>query len=282
MPRRNEDGTFRNHHKVKTPSDKTIRARWTEAEVLRLKDEHLKTEAIANHITQVGRGQRQPLVPFPSGITFPPNFSFTHQAVSKAYNRAVDRIPKIDAQRLVKQIDRDLENTLCGLAPGVHNGDPRAANASTRVRELLLKTHGGLRGGTNIQVNTEVKTYADKRPKPSKQERTSLFQNAARIMRELEGYDDEPLPKLIPDQTPIEREAIETTASKLEEPSPQASNGKDESPSPTEGEPGKTKGVGGAQIAPMVRAAGYLSCRTRQQRPWGVVGLEVKLSGAGN
>ena len=231
MPHRNEDGTFRNHHKTKIPSAKTIRARWIEAEILRLKDEHLKDEAIANHLTLVGRGQRQPLVPFPSGITFPPNFSITHQAVSKAHNRAVDRIPLIEVQRLLKQTDRDLENTLTCLAPGVRNGDPRAANASTRVHELRLRLHGGLRGGANIQVNTEVKTYPAQR-REFNGEMITLFQKTLVIMRDL-GWDM----SLPSDQTPVEREPIETTASKVEEPSRQLSNDKDESPPATKGEP---------------------------------------------
>ena len=184
MPHRNEDGTFRNHHKVKTASGKTIRARWIEAEILRLKDEHLKLEAIANHITLVGRGERQPIVPFPAGITFLPNFSFTHQAVSKAYNRAVDRIPAIQALRLLKQTDRDLEHQLSCLAPGVRNGDPAAANASTHIHEVRLKAHGVLRGGTNIQVNTDVKTYPGEKPEHSKKEVLDVFQQAARIMHQ--------------------------------------------------------------------------------------------------
>jgi hypothetical protein len=222
MPHRNEDGTFRNHHKVKTASAKTIRARWIEAEILRLKDEHLKIEAIASHIILVGRGERQPMVPFPPGIAFPPNFSFTHQAVSKAYNRAVDRIPAIEAQRLIKQTDRDLEHQLSCLAGGVRNGDPAAVNASTHIHELRLKAHGALKGGTNIQVKTEVKTYPGERPDRSKEQILDVFQKAARIMRELDQDD-----------------AIEATAGAAEESLPQVSNSKDESPAPAKGEPEK-------------------------------------------
>jgi hypothetical protein len=47
------------------------------------------------------------------------------------------------------------------------------------------------------------------------------------------------MPTMTLDQTPIEPEPIETAASKVEESSPQESNGKDESPSPAKGEPEK-------------------------------------------
>jgi hypothetical protein len=243
MPHRNEDGTFRNHHKVKTASGRTIRARWVEAEILRLKDEHMKTEAIAHHIILVGRGERQPMVPFPPGITFPPNFSFTHQAVSKAYNRAVDRIPVIEAQRLIKQTDRDLEHQLSCMAAGVRNGDPAAVNASTHIHELRLKAHGVSKGGTNIQVNTDVRTYPGEKPK-GKKEILDVFQQAARIMRELDQDDAPPRPRPNqPHQKPLltttpDQTLIEATAGAAKESSPQLSNGKDESP-PAKEEPEK-------------------------------------------
>ena len=54
LTKRNFDGTFRNGNKPRTATVRTMRARWVEAEGLRLKQMGMSYEAIATHITAVG------------------------------------------------------------------------------------------------------------------------------------------------------------------------------------------------------------------------------------
>jgi hypothetical protein len=58
MRSRTPDGRFRNHNQPLVVSERTLHARWLEAEVLRLKRLGFSYEAIAEQITLVGRGQK--------------------------------------------------------------------------------------------------------------------------------------------------------------------------------------------------------------------------------
>jgi hypothetical protein len=50
---------------------RTVRARWVEAEGLRLKQMGMSYEAIATHIAAVGRGLKPPVIALLGGVTFP-------------------------------------------------------------------------------------------------------------------------------------------------------------------------------------------------------------------
>ena len=65
MSTRNPDGRFRNHNNPLVLSAEMLRSRWLEGEVLRLKRLGFSYEAIAQQITEVGRGQKAPLTPLP-------------------------------------------------------------------------------------------------------------------------------------------------------------------------------------------------------------------------
>jgi hypothetical protein len=66
-------------------SEAVLRARWIEAETLRLKQMGLSFEAIAEQITRVGCGQAQPLVALPEGVTFPAGYRITKQGCHKHF-----------------------------------------------------------------------------------------------------------------------------------------------------------------------------------------------------
>ena len=68
MSARNPDGRFRNHNKPLALSPEMLRSRWLEGEVLRLKRLGFSYEAIAQQITEVGRGQKAPLTPLPKTL----------------------------------------------------------------------------------------------------------------------------------------------------------------------------------------------------------------------
>src|ERR1700684_1347362 len=77
MSARNSDGRFRNHNKPAVLSADMLRAQWVESEATRLKRKGFSYEAIAEQITQVGRGQKAPVTPLPEGVDFPPDYPIT-------------------------------------------------------------------------------------------------------------------------------------------------------------------------------------------------------------
>jgi hypothetical protein len=162
MPARNSDGTIRNARTAKRLTDKSVRARWIEAEVLRLKRFGLSFTAIAHQITQIGRGLAQPMS-VSEGVKFPPNFSIGHTMVHKAYHRAINREPNLEAAEL-RRLDSDrCEDYLLSLQPGIRKGEPRAVEVAIRVLDHKAKLNGyvttarmeltGKDGGTLIPVD---------------------------------------------------------------------------------------------------------------------------------
>jgi hypothetical protein len=77
--KRNLDGTWRSTRKAIIVSEAVRRARWVEAETIRLKRPGMSFDQIAEHITNVGRGQAQPMV-VTSDISFPADYQISKQA----------------------------------------------------------------------------------------------------------------------------------------------------------------------------------------------------------
>jgi hypothetical protein len=99
MKSRNPDGRFRNHNQPAVLADHTLRARWLEGEVLRLRRLAFSFEDIAQQVTEVGRGQRAPLTPLPEDLSFPPNYSITPMGCHRALSRALKRHPTARGRR---------------------------------------------------------------------------------------------------------------------------------------------------------------------------------------
>jgi len=72
------NGTFRNGNKPRKTTGRAVRARWVEAEGLRLKQMGMSYEAIAVHITEIGRGLEPPAVALLDGVTFPTNYKISN------------------------------------------------------------------------------------------------------------------------------------------------------------------------------------------------------------
>jgi hypothetical protein len=64
-----------------------LRAQWVESEALRLKRNGFSYEAIAEQITQVGRGQKAPVTPLPEGVDFPPDYRITATSANSLTSR---------------------------------------------------------------------------------------------------------------------------------------------------------------------------------------------------
>src|SRR6266446_6946013 len=140
--KRNPDGTWRNARHAIVVSNRSIVARWVTVEILRCKRSGLSMAAIAVHISRVGQGHGQPLSPLPDGIQFPANYRISESAVFKAYHKAMDRQPAIDAEVFRKEDTARLEDMYLKLQPGISNGDPRHIDTAVRVLAHKAKLNG--------------------------------------------------------------------------------------------------------------------------------------------
>lgn len=178
MGTRELDGRFRNHAKPTGLSERTLRARWLEAEVLCLKRQGFSYEVIAQHITEVGRGLRTALTPLPEGMSFSPDYTISAMGCHKAFQRGLRRSPALAADEL-RRLDTDrCEEMFHSLLPGIRQGDPKAVRAA--VQALALKAAiNGYRSADN-----EVKLE----PGPSwssvlsKEQTVDLFKEAITIL----------------------------------------------------------------------------------------------------
>jgi hypothetical protein len=141
--KRHADGTFRGVHQSSEVSARTIRARWVEAEVLKLKILGDPTfHAIAQQITRIGRGEAQPMVELPAGIEFPPNYSITTAACWRACQHGLSRGPRLRAQEM-RDIDSDrLEEGILAAQKGIKQGDPAALQSLARLITTRARLNG--------------------------------------------------------------------------------------------------------------------------------------------
>jgi hypothetical protein len=140
--KRNPDGTWRNARHGIVVSSRIIIAHWVTAEILGCKRKGLSMAAIAVHIGRVGQGYEQPLSPFPDGIEFPANYHISESAVFKAYHKAMDWQPAIDAEVFRKEDTARCEEMYLKLQPGISSGDPRHIDTAVRVLAHKSKLNG--------------------------------------------------------------------------------------------------------------------------------------------
>ena len=212
MMKRQPNGTWRSTRQPVVVSTEGRRARWVEAETIRLKCMGLPSfEAIAEQISRVGRGQAPAMVAIPDGVTFPLDYKITRQACQKAFRKAIAREPALELAELRKLDTMRCEEMFMNLQPGVRKGNPRAVEVSVKVldHEAKLNNYGpcGRRQETAVQTNVSGE------PPKSQAELQNeavmhfdLLYEAVKILVDL-GV---PLPQLNPP-------ALETTATPAQE-----------------------------------------------------------------
>jgi hypothetical protein len=132
MKGRHPDGKFRGRSPTKV-NENILRARWVEAEVLRLKRLGLSFQAIADQIILIGCGQSQAISQLPQGVIFPPDYRISSMACCKAFHRALDREPNLEADTM-RKLDTDrCEEIFMNLQPLIRKGNPRAAAVGIQV-----------------------------------------------------------------------------------------------------------------------------------------------------
>jgi hypothetical protein len=140
--KRQPDGRWRNTRRPVVLSEAVLRARWVEAESIALKRIGLTFDAIADQIARVGKGQAQPIVAVPAGVTFPPDFHISRQACHKAFRRALAREPSVEAEEFRKLDTARCEEMFLNLQPGIRKGNPRCVEAGVKVLRHSAQING--------------------------------------------------------------------------------------------------------------------------------------------
>src|SRR5579862_3728411 len=142
MMKRQPDGTWRNARRPVVVSEAVYRARWVEAETVRLKHMGISFDAIAEQITRVGRRQAQAIVTIPDGVEFPPDFQISRQACHKAFKKAVAREPALATEEFRKLDTARCEDMFLNLQPGIRKGNPRSVEAGVKVLRHSAQING--------------------------------------------------------------------------------------------------------------------------------------------
>jgi hypothetical protein len=140
--KRQPDGRWRNARKAVVVSEAVLRARWIEAETVRLKHMGLAFDAIAEQITRVGRRQAAPIVTVPAGVTFPPDFQISRQACHKAFRKSVAREPALAVEEFRKLDSARCEEMFLNLQTGIRKGNPRSVEAGVKVLRHTAQING--------------------------------------------------------------------------------------------------------------------------------------------
>jgi hypothetical protein len=130
---RNSDGTIRQTNKPRVLTNRSIIARWVEAETLHLKRLGMSYQAIADHIGRVARGQQQGMVPLPEHASFAEDYGISVQAIHRAFKRGMARLPNAEAVELRKLDSERCEGMFLSLQPGMRKGDARSIEVGVRV-----------------------------------------------------------------------------------------------------------------------------------------------------
>ncbi len=140
--KRNSDGTFRNGNKPRRITVRSLRARWVEAEGLRLKQMGMSYEAIASHITAVGRGLEQPAVPLLAGVTFPTNYNIRKPSVFLAVKAALAAAPRHEAEEYRQLQTERCEDMYLAMQPGIRAGSPPHVASAVKVLQHQADIQG--------------------------------------------------------------------------------------------------------------------------------------------
>jgi len=123
-------------------TQRTILARWLEAETLHLKRLGMSYQLIADHIVGVAHRRQQAMVPIPEQVRFSADYRISAQAIHRAFQRAIDRLPNAEALELRKLDSERCEDMYLSLQAGIRNGDPRSVEAAVKVLTYKAEING--------------------------------------------------------------------------------------------------------------------------------------------
>ena len=179
---RNSDGTIRRTNRSKRLTNRSIIARWVEAETLHLKRLGMSYQAIAEHIMAVAQGQRNAMVTLPAELKFADGYRISTQAVHSAFKRGIVRLPNAQADELRKLDTERLEDMLLSLQPGIRQGDPRAIEVGVKVLIHKAEING-------YKAPAKVEMTNDARIKVELQQQAQMLSDLDRLsIEELREY----------------------------------------------------------------------------------------------
>lgn len=182
---RNLDGTWRSMRKATIVSVAVRRARWVEAETIRLKRMgFFSFEEIAEHITHVGRGQAQPMV-VTSDISFPADYQISRQACHRAFKKALAREPALEVVELRKLDTQRCEEMYLSLQPAIRKGDPPAVAVGVKVLSHKAKLNG-YAAPQKHELTSNSPTVTRKLDHVELESKVNLLRDAIKVLRDLE------------------------------------------------------------------------------------------------
>jgi len=90
-------------------------------------------QVIADHIVGVVRGKQQAMVPIPEHASFNEEYGMSAQAVHRAFQRGIARLPNTEAEAYRKLDSERCEDMFLALQPGIRKGDPRSVEVGVKV-----------------------------------------------------------------------------------------------------------------------------------------------------
>ncbi|MGD0290701.1 MAG: hypothetical protein ABSC63_13730 [Candidatus Binataceae bacterium] len=125
-------------------------------------------EAIATHITAVGRGLKPPVIALLDGVTFPTNYKISKPSVYLAVKAALAAAPRHEAEEY-RQLQTDrTEEMYFALQPGIRAGSPPHVSSAVKVLQHQADLQGLIAKDSNpgsqtaFQINFHLGD-ADKR-----------------------------------------------------------------------------------------------------------------------
>jgi len=140
--KRQPDGRWRSPRQSSVASEATLRARWIEAETIRLKQMGLSFDAIAEQITRVGMAQAAPLIAIPEGVKFPAGYRITKQACHKAFRKVLAREPALELEEMRKLDTARSEEMFFNLQPAIRKGKERAVEIGLKLLDHSARING--------------------------------------------------------------------------------------------------------------------------------------------
>jgi len=140
--KRQPNGRFRGAKQPVVLTDSLLRAGWVGAETLRLKTMGFSFEQIAGQIVRVAKGVHSALVPIPDGVSFPPGYSISKQAVYKAFQKAIARQPALALEELRHIDNARSEEMFLNLQPAIRKGNAQSIAVGVKLLDHAARING--------------------------------------------------------------------------------------------------------------------------------------------
>jgi hypothetical protein len=133
---RNSDGTIRQTNKPRLLTNRSIIARWVEAETLHLKRLGMSYQVIADHIVGVAHGQQQAMVSIPEPAPFTEEYSISAQA--ERFGAASPGFPIPRPRLIASSTPSAVKTCSCPCSQGFARGIRAALRSGSRCWRIRL------------------------------------------------------------------------------------------------------------------------------------------------